>query len=481
VGYSQEVFESIRRDFADFAAKLEVADLTFIPVSALRGDNVTVPSPALAWHKGGSLLNHLETVHIASDRNLIDLRFPVQCALRTSPTSRAYLGTVASGSVKPGDEVTILPSGVCTTVKSVLGPDGEIPEAFPPLAAGITLAEEIDVSRGDMIVHKHNVPRVDRELEAMLVWMAPAPMRPGQTYRIKHATRLITGTVAELRYRVDVNTLHRAAAEELGLNEIGRCAMMFSVPVAYDPYVRNRTTGAFIVIDPITNNTVGAGMVLDRQRCPAVLSDTRLDAPPRSEHVHAHTSPVTVEQRAHRLGQHPACVWLTGLTGSGKTTLAYALERRLFDQGFHCVVLDGENVRLGFSHDLAFSADDRAENIRRTAEVARLFNDAGIIAICSLLSPYAKARDLARRTVGQERFLDVYLSAPVDICRQRDTRGLYALADRGEIPNFSGVSAPYEPPTSPDLVLPTHELAVAPCVDRLEDLLRKRGFLGTGR
>ena len=477
VDYSRVVYDQVRESFADFAAKLEVADVTFIPVSALRGDNVVRRSEAMAWYRGSVLLNHLETVHIAGDRNLIDLRFPVQYVLRPEPTTRAYLGTVASGTVRPGDEVMVLPSGVRSRVAGVFTGDGDLPEAFGPLAVGVTLDDDLDVSRGDMIVHVHNVPRVERSFEAMLVWMGDQPMTTGKNYRFKHTTRTVTGTVSALRYRIDVDTLHRAAAESLRLNEIGRCSVTLSRPVAHDPYSRNRATGSFIVIDTLTNNTVAAGMILDREPNEWIVSPGKTLDVPRSQHVTRQVSPITPAQRSQRLGQRPATLWLTGLTGSGKTTIAQALERRLFDAGAACVVLDGENVRLGVSRDLAFSADDRMENVRRVAEIARLLNDAGLIAVCSLLSPHAVARAKAREIVGADRFFEVYLWAPIEICRRRDPEGLYDLAGRGEIRQFSGVTAPYEPPEAPELVLPTHELSVDECIGRIEALLRDGGFL----
>jgi len=476
VDYSQEVYERICGEFRNFAAKLEVADLTFIPVSALKGDNIVTASENMPWYQGGTLLHHLETVHIASDRNLIDLRFPVQYVLRPDQTFRGYLGTIASGTIKPGDEVMVIPSGMRSRVRTVFGPDGELAEAFAPLAAGITIEDEIDISRGEMLVHIHNVPRVDRILDTMLVWMAQEPMQVGKEYFIKHATRTVLATVSTLRYRVDVNTLHRDTADELKLNEIGRCVLTTSRPIAHDPYSRNRATGSFIVIDRITNNTVGAGMILDREPNELQPSSEKIHSEPKSKHVNRHTSQITVGERARLMGQEPMTVWLTGLSGSGKSTIAYALERRLFDAGRNCYVLDGENARLGFSKDLGFSADDRCENIRRAGEVARLLNDAGLIAICGFLSPYKEGRKLAREIIGADRFFEIYLSAPIEVCRQRDNSGIYDLAGSGQIKNFSGVTAPYEAPDEADLIVPTHEWPVSECVEKIIHFFTQKGF-----
>ena len=479
VDYSQEVFESIRETFTAFAAKLELADITFIPVSALKGDNVVQRSERMPWYEGRSLLGHLENVHIASDRNFIDFRFPVQYVLRPDRTFRGYLGTVASGTVRAGDEVMALPSGVRTKVARVMDPNAEdIEQGFPPRSITLTLADEIDVSRGDVLVHPHNVPRVDRTLDAMVVWMNPEPMALGKPYLIKHLTRLVPGEVTRLRYQVDVNTLHRdGEATELKLNEIGRVVVTLAKPVPHDPYHRNRQTGAFILIDRVTNNTVGAGMILDREPQGQSLTPDAARQQARSENVQRHTSSVDADSRAQRFAQKPCTLWLTGLTGSGKTSVAYELERRLLEAGHAAAVLDGENLRLTINKDLGFAADDRVENARRAAEMARTLNEAGLIAICSLLSPYRQGRDAAREAIGPERFLEVYLSASREVCQQRAGKDIYERAESGDVEQFTGVTAPYEAPEHPDLVLPTDEADVDTCVDRLLALLKAKGLL----
>jgi bifunctional enzyme CysN/CysC len=483
VDWSQDVFERLRADYVEFATRLEVRSVHFIPISALRGDNVVEPSSHMPWYRGVPLLDYLETVHIASDRNLIDLRFPVQLAVRQDMSFRGYAGTLASGILRPGAEVMVLPSRQRTRVRQVVTWEGEREEAFPPMAVSVTTTDEIDIGRGDMLVHPRNLPRVGQELDAVLVWMSESPLDPKRTYRIKHTTREAHAEVAELRYRFDVNTLHRVPAETLALNEIGRARVQVSRPLAYDPYRRNRATGSFILIDPVTNGTVAAGMILDRSRGdddpvagPAPAGSARSGAAARGL-LRPQPSRVAPAERVERLGQEPATVWLTGLPRSGKSTLAYALERRLFDAGYLVHVLDGENLRLGISDNLGFGALERSENVRRAAHVAKLAAGAGLITVVALVSPDEADRAAARAIIGADRFLEVYLSAPLEACEARDTEGLYRRARAGEIARFTGISAPYEPPRSPDLVLPTHELAVEDAVARLVDLLAIRGVL----
>ena len=474
VGYRESVFRDIEAEFAEFLTKLDIPDAVFIPVSALKGDNVVERSEKMDWYQGSTLLNHLETVQVASDRNLIDMRFPVQYVCRPDRTFRGYMGTVASGVIRPGDEVTILPAGTSNTVREVLDPQGPVAEAYATMAATVVLEKETDVSRGDVLVHSGNTPHVANGFEAMLVWMAEEPMAPGKEYVVKHLTRLVPGRVSTLRYRIDVNTLHRdKAAKGLGLNEIGRVSISLARPVAFDSYRKNRTTGAFIVIDRMTNNTVGAGMIVDRAGAPATPEAGRRVTTSHSEHIHQKSPAVDGERLAERLGHQAATVWLTGLTGAGKSTIAAALQRRLFESGAMAAVLDGETLRGGLNKDLAFSPDDRAENIRRAAEVARLFNDAGLIAVCALVSPYADDRRIARDVVSPRPFLEVHVTAPADVCRTR-AADVYALAETGDAPQFTGVSAPYEPPTSPDLVLDTSTLDVETCMERIVEALRER-------
>ena len=470
VDYSEEVYEKIKRDYRDFASRLEMVDQHFIPLSALKGDNLVDKSPNMPWYDGSTLMHHLENVHIASDRNLIDFRFPVQLVNRPNLDFRGFCGTVASGRIRKGETVMALPSRKTSQVKSIVTFDGELDEAFAPQSVTLTLADEIDVSRGDMLVRPDNVPQMAEAFDATIVWMIEEPLVPGKQYWFKQTAKTAAGSVSNLRYRIDVNTLHRQEADGLGLNEIGRCHVRLNQPLAFDGYRQNKGTGAFIVIDRMSNVTVGAGMILDR----AAADDVdHWDDASRVAAV-AEGSQVTPAERTGRLGHAPATVLLTGLAGAGKTTTAYALERRLFDLGRAVCVLDGQNMRRGISRDLGFSVSDRSENLRRSAEAAKLLNDAGLIVIGAFLAPEEEVRQKAAEVVGRDRFLVVHLDAPLEVCRARDQEGLYAKAEAGEIANFPGVSAPYEPPTAPDLVLDTSQTPVEECVSKILALINKR-------
>ena len=475
VDYDEAVFERIKADSIDFASRLELPDVHFMPLSALKGDNVVVNSPNMPWYTGAALMPLLETVYIGSDRNMEDFRFPVQLVLRPNLNFRGFAGTIASGIIRRGDEVMSLPSRKKSRVKSIVTFDGELDEAFAPQSVTLTLEDEIDSSRGDMLVRPGNLPKVDHKFEASIVWMSDEPLVPGKQYFFKQTSKMTTGAVSTLRYRIDVNSLHREPAPALALNEIGRCAITLTSPIAHDAYRRNRTTGGFIMIDRLTNATVGAGMILDRE--PDEGTGDHWGESPTAGQLHGESSAVTADERQARFGQKPATVLLTGLTGAGKSTLAKALERKLFDMGRAVVVLDGQNMRLGISKDLGFTTAERSENLRRSVEVARLFNDAGILCIGAFVAPDEDVRQKAADRVGRDRFLVVHLAAPVDVCRQRDTDGHYKLADAGELANFPGVSAPYEPPAEPDLVLPTHEWPVGRCVAAVIALLEERGLV----
>ncbi|MBF6089834.1 adenylyl-sulfate kinase [Nocardia cyriacigeorgica] len=441
VDWSQQRFTEIREEFAGFASKLDVTDLTFVPVSALHGDNIVHRGTSMPWYEGTPLLHHLEEVHIASDRNLIDARLPVQYVIRShTPEFRGYAGTIAGGVFKPGDEVTVLPSGLNSTVRSIFGPGGvPIEEAFPPQAVTVQLADELDVSRGDLICRPANRPHVGRDLDAMVCWFAEdAELTPGASYTLRHTTRSTPVEVRSLDYRLDVNTLHRDEnATALSLNEIGRVQLRTRQPLLFDPYRRNRTTGSFLLVDDSTGNTVAGGMI------------TGPSLP--SSRVVWHSTAVERTERATR----GMTVWLTGLSGSGKSTVAVELERRLVASGRPAFLLDGDNLRHGLNSDLGFSAEDRVENVRRVGEVARLFAEAGVIAIVSLISPYRADRDRARAVheAAGIPFLEVFVDTPLEICESRDPKGMYAKARAGEISDFTGVDAPYEHPLTPGLVL----------------------------
>ena len=465
VGHAQLVFDRIVDEFSAFASRLGIADLKFIPISALHGDNVVSWSPRMPWYHGESVLDHLETVYIGSDRNLVDLRLPVQYVIRPNQHFRGYAGQIASGVIKRGEEILALPSMRSTRVKSILAGGTEHEYAFAPMSVTVTLEDEIDISRGDLLVHPRNLPSVQSSFEAMLVWMADAPMEPDRPYLIKHTTRTVRASVKRVDYRVDVNTLSRLPPGPLGLNEIGRVEFESSQKLFLDSYQQNRLTGSFIVVDPLGNGTVAAGMVIDR------LPESQLRAPaagldaPRSEHIRAEVSPVSAEARERLLGQRAITIWLTGLSGSGKSSIGKELARDLHEQGRHVYVLDGDNLRFGLNRDLGFSPGDRSENIRRAAEVARLFNDAGTVVVVPIISPFRDDRERARAVIGPDRFVEVYLSTPLSVCEARDVKGLYAKARTGEIAEFTGISSPYEPPEHPALALDTSGLGLPECVE----------------
>jgi bifunctional enzyme CysN/CysC len=475
VGYAQEAFERIKDDYTGFVAKLGIPDVQFIPLSALKGDNVVDKSEAMKWYQGPPLLNHLETVHIASDRNLADMRFPVQYVIRPNLDFRGFAGTVASGIVRVGDEVVALPSGKRSKVKSISTFDGELAEAFSPQAVTVTLEDEIDVSRGDMLVHPGEEPRVSSQVEAMVVWMGENAFVPGRTYWIKHTTRTVGGEIAELRYAVDVNTLEKRPATQLAMNEVGHVLLSLNQPIAYDPYKINAATGAFIVIDRITNNTVGAGMILEHTDRRA-QGDLWNQAPIASK-LKQKATRITLAEREARAGHKGATVLIYGLTGSGKATIAYELERRLWDAGNAVTVLYGPEMRQGLCRDLGFTADDRSENLRRSAEVAKILNDAGQICICAFVAPHEAVRQKAREVIGGERFIEVHLACPIEVCRTRDRAGMYASADSGAVSQFPGVTAAFEEPQHADLVIPTDQVPVGASVERIIGLLKQREII----
>ncbi|HET6247866.1 MAG TPA: sulfate adenylyltransferase subunit CysN [Tepidisphaeraceae bacterium] len=474
VDFSQETFEKIKADYTGFVAKLDIPDVQFIPISALKGDNVVDKSEAMPWYQGPTLLTHLESVHIASDRNLTEMRFPVQYVLRPDLDFRGFSGTVASGIIRRGDEVMAIPSGKRSKVKSIVTYDGELAEAFPPMAITVTLEDEIDVSRGDMLVHPGELPHVSAQVEAMVVWMSDKPFVHGKNYWIKQTTRTVSGEIADLRYGVDVNTLEKRPLTQLALNEVGHVLLSLNQPIAYDPYKMNPSTGAFIIIDRLTNSTVGAGMILEPQD--QDRAGDHWNREPTAKRLKSKGTQITPAERENRLGQKPVTILLTGLTGSGKSDIAYALERKLFDMGKAVTVMYGLTMRQGLSRDLGFTADDRSENLRRSSEVAKILNDAGLMCLCAFVAPHAAVREKARQVIGPDRFLEIYLSAPVDYCKQRDTSGAYELADAGKLASFPGVSATFEPPVNADLVLPTHEITVEEAVERVVGLLKERGF-----
>lgn len=480
VDWSEERYEQIKDEYNAFVARLNFADIHFIPMSALKGDNVVEHSEHLTWYDGPTFLHHLESVNISTDRNLIDMRFPVQYVLRPNLDFRGFSGTMASGVLRVGDEVASLPSRQQSKIKAIYGPDGEIEEAFTPQAITVTLEDEIDVSRGNMLVPVKNIPHIGNEFEAMVVWMHEDAAQSGKSYLVKHTSSMIPGVLSDIRYKVDVNTMKRDKNVEAGesvtaleLNEIGRCHITLHRPIAFDSYERNRATGAFIIVDRLTNVTVGAGMIVDR-----IVSRPGHKKGPVSQNIVKSESLVSAEDRQKLLGQKGATVWLTGLSGSGKSTIAQQLEKELTEQGHLCYILDGDNVRHGLNRDLGFSMEDRKENIRRIAEVAALMNDAGVIVITSFISPYISDRAAAREVIGDESFIEVFIDTPIEVCEQRDPKGLYKKARSGEIQQFTGVSDPYEAPQDAELTLSTEALNPSQSARMVIGDLKSRGIIG---
>lgn len=446
LGWDQEKFDAIRDEFHAFAARLDVQDVTSIPISALHGDNVVTKSDQTPWYEGPSLLSHLEDVYIAGDRNMVDVRFPVQYVIRPHTLEhqdhRSYAGTVASGVMRSGDEVVVLPIGKTTRITAIDGPNGPVAEAFPPMAVSVRLADDIDISRGDMIARTHNQPRITQEFDATVCWMADnAVLEPGRDYVVKHTTRTVRARIAGLDYRLDVNTLHRdKTATALKLNELGRVSLRTQVPLLLDEYTRNASTGSFILIDPDTNGTVAAGMV---------LRDVSARTP--SPNTVRHRSLVTAQDRPPR----GKTVWFTGLSGSGKSSVAMLVERKLLEKGISAYVLDGDNLRHGLNADLGFSMADRAENLRRLSHVATLLADCGHLVLVPAISPLAEHRALARKVHADAGidFFEVFCDTPLQDCERRDPKGLYAKARAGEITHFTGIDSPYQRPKNPDLRL----------------------------
>lgn len=446
LSWDQEKFDAIRDEFHAFAARLDVQDVTSIPISALHGDNVVTKSDQTPWYEGPSLLSHLEDVYIAGDRNMVDVRFPVQYVIRPHTLEhqdhRSYAGTVASGVMRSGDEVVVLPIGKTTRITAIDGPNGPVAEAFPPMAVSVRLADDIDISRGDMIARTHNQPRITQEFDATVCWMADnAVLEPGRDYVVKHTTRTVRARIAGLDYRLDVNTLHRdKTATALKLNELGRVSLRTQVPLLLDEYTRNASTGSFILIDPDTNGTVAAGMV---------LRDVSARTP--SPNTVRHRSLVTAQDRPPR----GKTVWFTGLSGSGKSSVAMLVERKLLEKGISAYVLDGDNLRHGLNADLGFSMADRAENLRRLSHVATLLADCGHLVLVPAISPLAEHRALARKVHADAGidFFEVFCDTPLQDCERRDPKGLYAKARAGEITHFTGIDSPYQRPKNPDLRL----------------------------
>lgn len=455
IDFNKDTYDQIVKDFTNFATKLDIPDMTFVPISALNGDNVVDRSEKTPWYKGPTVLHHLENVVIASDHNLIDFRFPVQYVVRPNLDFRGFAGRISSGTIKVGEEIVALPSRKASKIKEIVTFDGNLEEASAEQSVTLTLEDEIDISRGEMIVRKNNLPRVENKFEATLCWMDDTQkLDYGTPYMVQHTSRIVQGYVRELRYLIDVNTLHRQEAESLDLNEIGRVVIETAMPLFLDPYKNNRETGSFVLIDPATNLTVAAGMVrYASSRTESNRDDLMFNG--SSMNIIKESVSVNRADREAKNGHKGHVIWLTGHVRSGKSTIARGVAQTLFDLGKQVFNIDGDIVRQGLCGDLGFNEKDRRESVRRIAQMARLVSDSGLIVICSLISPRQEMRDFARSLMPENTFSEIHVDCSIEECRKRDTDGLFEKAEKGEIPNFTGVSAKYEPPKTPELVVCT--------------------------
>lgn len=469
-GYSEAVYSRIRAEFRAFAAKLPVQDVSFIPVCALEGDNVVEPSARMPWYQDGPLLRRLETVTVGARPHTTAFRFPVQHVIR-SGEFRGYAGTVAGGAIGAGDAVVVLPSGFSTRVRSIETFGGAAEEACAGDAVVLTTDDALDISRGDMIVAADNGPTIANWIDADLCWMDAVPARPGARYLLMHTTRQVPACLDRLDYRIDVDTMQRTGCEALGLNDIGGVRITLVQPLFVDAYRVNCATGSFILIDSHTNATVAAGMIRGE---PTEVPGFHGDPPVTGDR--ARLAAIPRRDREARNRHRAAVIWLTGLPGAGKTTIARLVERRLYDRGCYTVVLDGDEVRQGLCADLGFSPEDRAENIRRAGEVAALLFEQGCLVLCAFVSPYRGDRDRVRALLPAGCFVEVWMRADLETLRSRDPKALYARAQRGEVADFTGISAPYEPPLSPELVIDTTVEGERVCADTLIACLEERGI-----
>jgi bifunctional enzyme CysN/CysC len=460
VGFDEAVFAKIAEDYRAFAADLGFKSIVPIPLSARYGDNVTARSPRMNWYAGPTLIGHLETVAVDDEALALPFRFPVQYVNRPNLDFRGFAGTIASGSVAEGDEIVVAKSGTSARVKRIVTRDGDLKEAVAGQAVTLVLDEEIEVSRGNMLVAAAARPQVADQFAANIVWFDEQALLPGRSYILRTATDQASATVSELKHRLNVNDFAHEAAKSLAMNEVGVVSIATRAPIVFDPFAQNRATGAFILVDRITNATVGAGMILHPLR--------------RAENIHWQSLDVGKRARADMKNQRPAVLWFTGLSGSGKSTIANLLEKKLHATGRHTYLLDGDNVRHGLNRDLGFTDADRVENIRRVAEVAKLMADAGLIVIVSFISPFKAERRMARELMVGGEFVEVFVDTPFEECARRDPKGLYARALKGEIKNFTGVDSPYEAPENPEVRLKTLGRTPEDMVDILDRWLAER-------
>ena len=464
VDYSQKVFNQINEDYREFAKQIGMEDITSIPLSGLKGDNMLEPSEKTPWYHGPTLMGFLETCEIDEVRMQKEaFRLPVQWVNRPNLDFRGFCGVVTGGSIKPGDRIRAQPSGRESKVARIVTMNGDLPYAVAGQSITLTLEDEIDISRGDVISAAESPAEVADQFEASLVWMTDEPMLPGRPYLLKIGTQTVSATVTEPKYKVNVNTMEHLAAKQLEVNEIGVVNIALDRPIAFDPYVKNRDTGGFILINRLTNNTVGAGMLNFALR--------------RSHNIHMQAVDVNKEVRGLSKGQKPAVVWFTGLSGAGKSTIANIVERKLHALGRHTYLLDGDNLRHGLNKDLGFTEADRVENIRRVSEVSRLMVDAGLIVLTAFISPFRSERAMARGMLAEGEFVEVHVDTPLSVAEERDVKGLYKKARRGEIANFTGISSPYEAPENPELRVNTTNTTPELAADQVIAKLRLLGLI----
>ncbi|MFA9393043.1 MAG: sulfate adenylyltransferase subunit CysN [Prolixibacteraceae bacterium] len=468
VNFDQKVFDDICNDYKAFVTQLSIPDVEFIPLSALKGDNVVTVSERIPWYHGKSILEFLETVHVSSDRNFEDFRFPVQYVNRPDRDFRGFAAKVASGIIHQGDEIMVLPSRKKSKVKQIISYDGELGEAFPPQSVTLTLEDEIDISRGEMIVHPDNLPHIERHFEAMLVWMDEKPMNPATQFYIKHNTNTTKAQIDSIKYKVDINTLQKSAIDHFELNEIGRTVITTVKPIFFDPYTKNKSTGSFILIDPVTHNTCAVGMIIDKLNADDLSNKISLNE--YRTRIDQGQCLISSAEREKRYGQKGETLWITGLHGSGKNELAYLLEKQLFGMGASVVLLDGSTLRSGLSKELDFSPADRTEHLRRVAHIARILNDQGIITICSFITPEKQLREQVANIIGAERFHLIYMNADLEFCK-KNKPDLYQLAEEGKISHLPGIHTEFEAPATTALTLLPEENATNP--EKIVDYLNK--------
>ncbi len=466
VGYALETFNSILEDYWKFAKQIGLADIVAIPISALKGDNVTEASPHTPWYTGPTLMGHLESIEIEEQTHSRPFRMPVQWVNRPDQHFRGFAGMIASGVVKKGDRIKTLPSGHESRVARIVTQDGDRDRGIPGQSVTLTIEHEIDISRGDVLVSGDSPAGVADQFQTTIIWMNEEPLLPGRPYLMKIGTRTAGATITSLKYKVNVNSLEHLAATKLDLNEIGVCNIGIDRQIPFDPYTENRETGSFILIDRLTNDTVGAGLIQYALR--------------RADNIHWQALDVNKTARANLKGQKPCVLWFTGLSGAGKSTIANLMEKRLLSAGKHTYLLDGDNVRHGLNKDLGFTDVDRVENIRRVAEVARLMVDAGIIVLVSFISPFRSERRMARDLVAEGEFIEIFVDTPLAEAEKRDMKGLYKKARRGELQHFTGIDSPYEEPEHPEIRIDTMATTPDEAVDLIVARLANAGILSDG-